>query len=112
MKKILLLNGAKKFAHSDGRYNLTLHDTALAFFDRQGFDVKVTHIDEGYDVADEVEKFLWADVIVYQMPGWWMARHGLLKNTSTKYLPKVTARFTPVTAAPVPMPRNATAAVV
>lgn len=31
MKKILLLNGAKKFAHSDGRYNLTMHDTALAF---------------------------------------------------------------------------------
>ena len=62
MKKILLLNGAKKFAHSDGRYNLTMHDTALAFFDRHGFEVKVTHIDEGYDVAEEVEKYLWADV--------------------------------------------------
>ena len=69
MKKILLLNGAKKFAHSDGRYNLTMHDTALAFFDRHGFEVKVTHIDEGYDVAEEVAQFLWADVILYQMPG-------------------------------------------
>ena len=28
MKKVLLLNGAKQFAHSDGRYNATLHDTA------------------------------------------------------------------------------------
>ena len=69
MKKILLLNGAKKFAHSDGRYNLTMHDTALAFFDRHGFEVKVTHIDEGYDVAGAVQQFLWADVILYQMPG-------------------------------------------
>ena len=31
MKKILLLNGGKQFAHSDGRYNATLHDTALAW---------------------------------------------------------------------------------
>mgnify|MGYP002150022094 CR=1 FL=1 len=30
MKKVLLLNGGKKFAHSDGRYNTTLHDAALA----------------------------------------------------------------------------------
>jgi modulator of drug activity B len=80
MKKILLLNGAKKFAHSDGRYNQTLHDTALAFFDRNGFDVKVTHIDEGYDVAEEVQKFLWADVIIYQMPGWWMGAPRIVKK--------------------------------
>ena len=72
MKKVLLLNGAKQFAHSDGRYNATLHDTALAVLDRGGVEVKVTHIDEGYDIREEVEKFLWADVIVYQMPGWWM----------------------------------------
>ena len=72
MKKILLLNGGKKFAHSDGRYNATLHDAAVAVLDRAGIDVNVTHIDEGYDVAEEVAKFLWADVIIYQMPGWWM----------------------------------------
>ena len=34
MKKVLLLNGGKKFAHSDGRYNATLHEAALAFLDR------------------------------------------------------------------------------
>ena len=85
MKKILLLNGATKFAHSDGRYNLTMHDTALAFFDRQGFEVKVTHIDEGYDVAEEVEKYLWADVVIYQMPGWWMGAPWIVK----KYIDEV-----------------------
>ena len=30
MKKVLLLNGGKKFAHSDGRYNTTLHEAALS----------------------------------------------------------------------------------
>lgn len=28
MKKILLLNGGKAFAHSHGQYNSTLHDAA------------------------------------------------------------------------------------
>ena len=45
MKKILLLNGGKQFAHSDGRLNQTLHDAALAHLDRAGFDaVSYTHL--------------------------------------------------------------------
>jgi len=60
MKKVLLLNGGKKFAHSDGRYNSTLHEAALAVLDRGGIDVKETHIEAGYDVAEEVAKILWA----------------------------------------------------
>lgn len=85
MKKVLLLNGGKKFAHSDGRYNATLHEAALSVLDRGGCDVKTTFIDEGYDVAEEVAKFLWADVIIYQMPGWWMGAPWTVK----KYLDEV-----------------------
>ncbi|AIR89383.1 NAD(P)H-dependent oxidoreductase [Pseudomonas cremoricolorata] len=72
MQHILLLNGGKRFAHSDGRLNQTLHDSAVAFFDQPGFEVRETFIDGGYDVDEEVQKFLWADVVIYQMPGWWM----------------------------------------
>ncbi|WP_312933484.1 NAD(P)H-dependent oxidoreductase [Pseudomonas sp.] len=72
MKNILLLNGGKQFAHSDGRLNQTLHDTALAYFDRAGFNVRQTFIDGGYDVEQQVQDWLWADVVIYQMPGWWM----------------------------------------
>ena len=39
MKKILLLNGGKQFAHSEGRLNATLHEAAIAHLDRAGFDV-------------------------------------------------------------------------
>ncbi|EZN49598.1 hypothetical protein AJ75_04638 [Pseudomonas aeruginosa BWH035] len=42
MKNILLLNGGKRFAHSDGRLNQTLHETALAHLDRRGFDLRQT----------------------------------------------------------------------
>lgn len=75
-EKILLLNGGKRFAHSDGRLNQTLHDAALVHLDRAGHDLRETFIDGGYDAQVEVEKFLWADVVIYQMPGWWMGRHG------------------------------------
>ncbi|OLS64735.1 NAD(P)H-dependent oxidoreductase [Pseudomonas putida] len=80
MKKILLLNGGKQFAHSDGRLNETLHETALAFLDRAGYDVKTTYIDGGYDNQEEVEKILWADVVIYQMPGWWMGAPWTVKQ--------------------------------
>lgn len=85
MKKILLLNGGKAFAHSHGQYNTTLHDAAVAFLDRAGFDVKTTFIDGGYDIEEEVQKFLWADVVIYQMPGWWMGAPWTVK----KYLDEV-----------------------
>ena len=71
MKKILLLNGGKQFAHSDGRLNATLHEAAIAHLDRAGFDVQETFIDGGYDVQAEVEKLVWADVVICQIPGWW-----------------------------------------
>ncbi|WJN61083.1 NAD(P)H-dependent oxidoreductase [Pseudomonas sp. SO81] len=85
MKKILLLNGGKQFAHSDGRYNATLHDAAVAYLDRAGFDVKTTFIDGGYDAEEEVQKILWADLVIYQMPGWWMGAPWTVK----KYLDEV-----------------------
>ena len=85
MNKVLLLNGGKHFAHSEGRYNAALHEAALAVLDHGGLDIKVTYIDAGYDLKEEVAKFLWADVIVYQMPGWWMGAPWIVK----KYMDEV-----------------------
>jgi len=85
MKKVLFLNGGKQFAHSEGRYNATLHEAGLAYLDRAGFEVQQTYIDAGYDVAAEVQKFLWADVIIWQMPGWWMGAPWTVK----KYIDEV-----------------------
>ncbi|MDV3444045.1 NAD(P)H-dependent oxidoreductase, partial [Pseudomonas otitidis] len=30
--------------------------------------------------AEELQKFLWADVIVWQMPGWWMGAPWTVKR--------------------------------
>lgn len=85
MKNILLLNGGKQFAHSNGRYNRTLHDTAVTFLDQAGFAIQTTEIDAGYDADEEVRKILWADAVIYQMPGWWMGAPWTVK----KYLDEV-----------------------
>ncbi|MDI6949531.1 NAD(P)H-dependent oxidoreductase, partial [Serratia sp. Se-RSmG] len=50
------------------------------YLDRAGYDVQQTFIDGGYDVQAEVQKFLWADVVIYQMPGWWMGAPWTVKK--------------------------------
>lgn len=82
---ILLLNGGKAFAHSQGRLNRTLHDEAKKVLTELGHTVRETQIDEGYDVQEEVEKFVWMDAVIYQMPGWWMGLPWIVK----KYMDEV-----------------------
>ena len=69
---ILLIDGGKAFAHSAGRLNHTLHQTARDTLSALGHHVRETVIDDGYDIHQEVEKFQWMDAVIWQMPGWWM----------------------------------------
>ncbi len=36
--------------------------------------------DSDYDVKAEVQNFLWADVVIWQMPGWWMGAPWTVKK--------------------------------
>ncbi|WP_392420355.1 NAD(P)H-dependent oxidoreductase [Edwardsiella piscicida] len=85
MSHILLLNGMKPFGHSNGQLNTTLHDAARERLGELGHQLRTTTIDQGYQVAQEVENILWADCIIYQMPGWWMGEPWIVK----KYLDEV-----------------------
>lgn len=72
MTNIFIINAGQNFAHSAGQYNDTLTNFAEAFFLSQpGFAVKTTHIGRGYNLKEEVAKFTWANVIIYQTPIWW-----------------------------------------
>lgn len=84
-KNILLLNGAKSFGHSKGELNNTMHQLAKETLNKNGFQVKETIIDEGYDIEEEIEKFLWMDTVIWQMPGWWMGEPWIVK----KYIDEV-----------------------
>ena len=73
MKKIFVINGSQKFAHSGGKLNKTITDWDKSFFmPENGFELKVTDVEQGYDTETEIEKFVWADVVIYHFPMWWM----------------------------------------
>lgn len=104
MSNILIINGAKKFAHSNGQLNDTLTEVAESYLRDAGHDVKSVRADSEYDVKAEVQNFLWADVVIWQMPGWWMGAPWTVKNIWMTSLPKATAHCTPATAVPAPTP--------
>ncbi|ENV80575.1 NAD(P)H-dependent oxidoreductase [Acinetobacter ursingii] len=80
MSHILIINGAKAFAHSNGQLNDTLTDFAQRHLTQLGHDIKVTRTDCDYDIQAEIDKYVWADVVIYQMPGWWMGAPWTMKK--------------------------------
>ena len=82
---ILLLDGGKDFGHSHGKLNHTLQQKAKEVLTALGHHVKETVMDAGYDIETEVEKFVWMDAVIWQMPGWWMHEPWTVK----KYMDEV-----------------------
>ena len=80
MSNILIINGAKQFAHSNGELNDTLTELAHNVLVENGHHIKITRTDKDYDIAEEIQKYVWADVIIYQMPGWWMGSPWTVKK--------------------------------
>ncbi|RKO65044.1 NADPH quinone reductase MdaB [Campylobacter sp. P255] len=85
MKNILLLNGSKELKFSKGKLNTTLQELAKETLTSLGYHIKETIIDKGYTIEEELQKLMWADVWVYQMPGWWMGEPWIVK----KYIDEV-----------------------
>ena len=81
MTKIFIINGGQKFGHSGGRFNETISNETLNFFkNNTAFEIKTTNINDEYNPVAEVEKFVWADVIIYHTPIWWFQLpHGFKK---------------------------------
>lgn len=73
MKHVLLLNLHQKYEGiANGNLTRDLLSEAKTFFSNNGYEVKETNIDEGYDIAEELEKFQWADLFFVQSPVYWM----------------------------------------
>ncbi len=80
MSNVLIINAAKEFGSSGGKLNAYLSEIAGEVLINAGHNVKSTTVDDGYDLQDEVEKYVWADVVIYQMPVWWMGEPWILKK--------------------------------
>jgi modulator of drug activity B len=81
MKKVLILNG-HQYYDMVAKGELTQHfiDKANDFFIKNGFEVKLTNIENGYNVEEECEKFEWADYILFQYPVYWMGLPWIAKK--------------------------------
>ncbi|MAD41034.1 MAG: flavodoxin [Arcobacter sp.] len=82
-KKVLILNGHQYYdVVAKGELTQNYIDYAKNFFKENGFEVKYTHIEKGYETKDECDKFEWADYILFQYPVYWMS----LPWISKKYI--------------------------
>ncbi|MDO9208443.1 MAG: NAD(P)H-dependent oxidoreductase, partial [Sulfuricurvum sp.] len=86
MKHVLLLNLPQKYeGFANGNLTHDLLNEAKKFFLANGYEVRETAIDEGYEVTEELEKLKWANIIFVQSPVYWMGLPWLGK----KYMDEV-----------------------
>jgi modulator of drug activity B len=86
MKKVLLINAHQFYEGiAEGKLNKTMVDVTKEEMEAKGCEVKLTYIEKGYDVNEEVEKHLWADIIITQSPVYWFGTPWIHK----KYIDEV-----------------------
>lgn len=80
-RRALVINAHQHYPGiSEGRLNQTLSRVIRKRLESKGYEVQVTEIASGYDIQAEVEKHLWADVIVTQSPVFWFGNPWIYKR--------------------------------
>ena len=80
-KKVLILNGHQYYdVVARGELTQAYINKANDFFLKNGFEVKHTTIEKGYDKEEECEKFEWADYVLFQYPVYWMSLPWIAKK--------------------------------
>ncbi|QOY55317.1 NAD(P)H-dependent oxidoreductase [Candidatus Sulfurimonas marisnigri] len=86
MKNVLIINGHQKYEDiAEGNLTKMYIDSASEFFEQNGFSVKHSIVESDYDVKEELQKFAWADYILFQYPVYWMGVPWITK----KYIDEV-----------------------
>ncbi|MNI41099.1 NAD(P)H-dependent oxidoreductase [Sphingobacterium sp. GVS05A] len=76
---IFIINGGQEFAHSGGSFNTTITNWTEQTLVKNGFEIRVTNVNDEFDAMVEAENFKWADIIVYHFPVWWFQVPNRLK---------------------------------
>jgi modulator of drug activity B len=86
MKNVLIINGHQKYDQvAEGALTKLYIDRADEVLTKNGFNVKRSVVESAYDIQEEVEKFAWADFILFQYPVFWMGVPWITK----KYIDEV-----------------------
>lgn len=94
---VLVINGHKYYWYATGRLNRILFEEIVNSLSKE-HQVKTTVVEQGYEVEKEIEKYKWADVVIYQNPINWfnvpwilkkyfdeVFKNGIFFNTNAKY---------------------------
>ncbi|WP_294964654.1 NAD(P)H-dependent oxidoreductase [Sulfurimonas sp.] len=86
MKNVLIINGHQKYDEvAEGNLTNLYINSASEFFEKNAFNVKHSIVESDYDAKEEVQKFVWADYILFQFPVYWMGVPWITK----KYIDEV-----------------------
>ena len=81
MKKALIINGFQLVQGiSTGKLNSTMVGILEEELKNRGLEVQHTNIEQGYDASKEVDKHVWADLIVLQSPVYWFGTPWIYKK--------------------------------
>lgn len=73
MKNVLIINGHQYYEQvAEGKLTQFYIDNATEFFRQQGYAIKHSVVESNYSIKEELEKFAWADIILFQFPTYWM----------------------------------------
>lgn len=81
MKKVLLINAHQFYEGiSSGGLNKTMAGVIQEEVEKRGYEFRQTDIERGYDIGDEVQKHLWADLVILQSPVYWFGMPWICKK--------------------------------
>jgi modulator of drug activity B len=81
MKKAMLINAHQFYEGiSSGELNKTMLVVIQTELEQYGYEVQRTDIEQGYKINNEVEKHLWADLIILQSPVYWFGNPWIYKK--------------------------------
>ncbi len=72
-KKVLILDCGCQNFDQGAKLNHYYSDLAMKELEKMGHEVQISLIGGSWEIAAEVEKIQWANVIIVQTPGWWMS---------------------------------------
>jgi len=85
MSNILIINAHHYYPFAEGRLNGTLVQMADELLTAKGHSTRITKVDDGWEVEQELEKHQWADIVLVQSPVNWMMVSWMFK----KYMDEV-----------------------
>ena len=69
---LLIINTHQPYPFSEGKLSSAMVELAQEVAQGKGHGVQTTAMTEPYDVQEEIDKHLWADLVIVQIPVNWM----------------------------------------